>query len=222
MEHARRAKASSNEDLINQLKAYKIVNSSVVEKAMKTVDRGNYSASLREAYIDQPHLIGHNQTISAPHMHAMCLELLKDHAVPGAKVLDVGSGSGYLAACFAAMVGESGKVYGIDVVKDLVERGISNINKDHPEYLESGRVKIMYRDGWKGMPEQAPFDCIHVGAAAATIPKALTDQLRPGGRLIVPVGTDNQNLMQIDKQENGELVTSNLMGVRYVPLVKTH
>ncbi|XP_027049191.1 protein-L-isoaspartate(D-aspartate) O-methyltransferase-like isoform X2 [Pocillopora damicornis] len=171
-----RSHGNDNDDLVSKLKRNKIIKSRRVEDAMRKVDRGNYCSI--SPYMDSPQAIGYGVTISAPHMHAHALEMLKDHLYEGAKALDVGSGSGYLTACMAEMVGESGKV--ID----------------------------------------APYDAIHVGAAAHPIPDALLEQLKPGGRLFIPVGpiSGDQWLEQIDKDKDGNIVRQKLMGVRYVPL----
>jgi protein-L-isoaspartate(D-aspartate) O-methyltransferase len=220
MQHSYRAKAATNDDLVNQLKAYGIITSSRVENAMRAVDRGRYSTDPRLAYEDTPHGIGQGQTISAPHMHAMALEVLKDNIPVGGRVLDVGSGSGYLTACFAEMVGENGRVLGIDRVPDLVKWAKSNIQRDKQGWLESGRIEIRLADGWRTLSDDAPFDAIHVGAAAESIPSALVERLKPGGRMVIPVGTLDQELLQVDKDMQGRITKKSLLPVRYVPLVR--
>ncbi|RHZ82745.1 hypothetical protein Glove_104g44 [Diversispora epigaea] len=209
--------ADSNEGLVNKLKEAKIIESERVEKAMKRIDRKNYVSF--KPYADSPQTIGYGATISAPHMHAHALENLENFLKPGMKALDVGSGSGYLTACMAEMVDKEGKVIGIEHIRQLVDLAKLNVQKDRPEFLESKRVEFIEGDGRKGYPEEAPYDCIHVGAAAEKTPQELINQLKTPGRLFIPVGGNGfQTINQYDKDSSGKVTKKSLMGVIYVPL----
>uniref|UniRef100_A0A4X1VQB1 Protein-L-isoaspartate(D-aspartate) O-methyltransferase n=1 Tax=Sus scrofa TaxID=9823 RepID=A0A4X1VQB1_PIG len=118
-----------------------IIKTDKVFEVMLATDRSHYAKC--NPYMDSPQSIGFQATISAPHMHAYALELLFDQLHEGAKALDVGSGSGILTACFARMVGPSGKVIGIDHIKELVDDSINNVRKDDPMLLSSGRVQLV-------------------------------------------------------------------------------
>ncbi|XP_065363284.1 protein-L-isoaspartate(D-aspartate) O-methyltransferase-like [Calliphora vicina] len=218
-----RSVGTNNTDLIRQLKEYRVIASDAVAEAMIATDRKFYSP--RNPYMDAPQSIGHGVTISAPHMHAFALEYLRDHMKPGAHVLDVGSGSGYLTACFYRYLQAQGdnsntRIVGIEHQPELVCLSKENLNNDDPQMLQSGKLIIVEGDGRKGLPEHAPYNAIHVGAAAPETPTALIEQLAKGGRLIVPVGPEGgeQYMMQYDKDEDGNVKNTRLMGVMYVPL----
>eukprot|EP01122_Echinamoeba_exundans_P001686 TRINITY_DN116_c0_g1_i1.p1 TRINITY_DN116_c0_g1~~TRINITY_DN116_c0_g1_i1.p1 ORF type:complete len:165 (-),score=30.47 TRINITY_DN116_c0_g1_i1:215-709(-) len=160
-------------------------------------------------------------------MHAQCLELMLEHMKhPECRILDVGSGSGYLVACIASLISQrnspgAAKVVGIDHIPELVEMSIKNLKSDRSDLLDDGYAEIHEGDGYKGWAESAPYDAIHVGAAAPSIPQALIDQLKVGGRLVIPVGPQggDQWLTIVDKKAGGELSKTKYEAVRYVPLV---
>ncbi|XP_031781485.1 protein-L-isoaspartate(D-aspartate) O-methyltransferase [Nasonia vitripennis] len=208
-----------NLELVQHLRKSGVIKSERVFDAMSKVDRGKYTEPC-DAYIDSPQSIGFGATISAPHMHGYALEFLADKLKDGSRALDVGSGSGYLTACMALMVGPKGVAVGIEHVPKLQERARRNIQSDHPELLESKQLELIVGDGRLGYPNKAPYDAIHIGAAAPEAPEILINQLAPGGRMIVPIGKTNadQTLFQIDKTMDGKIQKTSLMGVVYVPL----
>eukprot|EP01063_Lacrimia_lanifica_P006658 TRINITY_DN14173_c0_g1_i1.p2 TRINITY_DN14173_c0_g1~~TRINITY_DN14173_c0_g1_i1.p2 ORF type:complete len:250 (+),score=90.29 TRINITY_DN14173_c0_g1_i1:71-751(+) len=213
-----RCSGRSNAELIQNLVKGGVITRPAVEQAMLAVDRQHYCRAGTTPYQDAPQPIGFNQTISAPHMHAMCLEGFAELLKPGMRVLDAGSGSGYLTACFYEMVGAGGAVRGIEYVKDLVPYSLENLHKDgYAEALRSGAIQIKHGDGSKGWEPGATFDVIHVGAAAPQVPKPLVDALAAPGVMIIPVGTDTQVLTEVAKSASGAVTVKELTGVRYVP-----
>lgn len=197
------------------------------------VDRVNYCPHPYSAYEDSPQSIGHGATISAPHMHASACESLLPFLHPNARVLDIGSGSGYLTHVLAKLVAGTsdedkiqpgGKVTGIDHIQALVDLATNNMSKskDGKAMLEKGKVQFVCGDGRKGYKEGGPYDAIHVGAAAQSFHSELLDQLKSPGRMFIPVedqsGFGNQWIWVVDKDKDGSVRKEKTMGVRYVPL----
>jgi protein-L-isoaspartate(D-aspartate) O-methyltransferase len=154
-------------------------------------------------------------------MHASACSSLLPYLHPGARVLDIGSGSGYLTAVLANLVGPSGVVIGIDHIAPLVSLAETNMRKSEAgrQMLDSGNVRFVKGDGRKGWREGAPYDAIHVGAAAAEHHAELTEQLKAPGRLFVPVEEGwMQHIYVVDKREDGSVERKKLYGVQYVPL----
>ncbi|HBA84573.1 MAG TPA: protein-L-isoaspartate O-methyltransferase [Verrucomicrobia bacterium] len=193
------------------LKARGIRNPEVLG-AMRAVPREAFvpAALYDEAYADHPLPIGKGQTISQPYMVALMTELADARA--SSKVLEVGSGCGYQAAVLAEICR---MVYTVEILPELAEQARENLKA-----LGYRNVKVRTGDGAKGWPEQAPFDAVLVAAAPVTVPLALVDQLKLGGRLVIPVGAamSSQYLMLIRKHEDGTVSEEKIIPVRFVPL----
>ncbi|KAL6524554.1 Protein-L-isoaspartate O-methyltransferase 2 [Orobanche hederae] len=153
-----------------------------------------------------------------------CLRRKVKRAPERIKFSEIGVGiisewTGYLTACFAVMVGPQGRVVGIEHIPELAESSIKNIEKSEAgTLLKEGSISIHVGDGRQGWPDLAPYDAIHVGAAAPEIPPALIEQLKPDGRLVIPVGKISQELKVVDKNTDGTLSVRVEFSVRYVPL----
>ena len=184
--------------------------------AMNEVPRHEFvpKSELREAYDNHPLPIGHGQTISQPYIVALMTDLVDPE--PGDKVLEIGTGSGYQAAVLAGLVE---KVYSIEIIEPLADQA-----KDRLERLGYGNVETRLGDGYFGWEEQAPFDAIVVTAAASHVPPPLIEQLKPGGRMVIPVGGrfQVQYLLLVEKAMAGEIVTRQITAVRFVPLTGEH
>jgi protein-L-isoaspartate(D-aspartate) O-methyltransferase len=162
------------------------------------------------AYADMPLPIGHGQTISAPHMVAIMVQLLDLRE--GMKVLDIGTGSGYHAAVMAQLVGSTGYIYSVEIIPELVKMAGENLKVAGIE-----NVTVIQGDGSLGLPEYAPYDRINVAASAPEVPKPLMDQLAKGGKMAVPVGSYYQELVLVTKEDGS--TSQRLMAVAFVPLV---
>jgi protein-L-isoaspartate(D-aspartate) O-methyltransferase len=183
-------------------------------QAMRRVPRHRFVSQEYQAraYADRPLPIGHGQTISQPYIVGYMTEQIQPR--PGQRVLEIGTGSGYQAAVLAQIVGE---VYTIEIVAPLGERA-RQLDLDE---LKLTNVKVRSGDGFHGWAEAAPFDAIVVTAAAETIPPPLLQQLKDGGRMIIPVGPalGSQHLVLVTK-EDGKVRTRTLMPVRFVPFTR--
>lgn len=168
----------------------------------------------RYAYQNRPLSIGHGQTISQPYIVALMSDLLAVKA--GGRVLEVGTGCGYQAAVLAEMGVE---VYSIEIVEPLARQAAETL-----QGAGYGRVRVMAGDGYLGWPEHAPFDGVIVTAGASHVPQPLLDQLKPGGRMVIPLGEayNVQDLLLIRKGENGDTHSQNVIPVRFVPLTGGH
>jgi len=163
------------------------------------------------AYRNHPLPIGGGQTISQPYIVALSTDLL--NLRPTDIVLEIGTGSGYQAAVLAEIVR---RVYSIEILESLAVTARKNL-----EQLRYGNIEILVGDGYQGWPEKAPFDAILVTAAAPQVPPALVAQLKPGGRMVIPVGSSGgvQYLKLIEKRADGGVDERRVLPVRFVPLV---
>ncbi len=185
------------------------VRDSLTVAAMKTVPRHRFVPEpLREqAYADHPLPIGLDQTISQPYIVAYMTEALALKG--GEKVLEIGTGSGYQAAVLAEI---ADSVFSIEILKPLADRASEQLRA-----LGYKNVYVLCGDGYQGWPEHAPFDAVIVTAAPDHIPQPLKDQLKIGGRLVIPVGTFYQELLLITRTEKG-FEEKRLLPVRFVPM----
>jgi protein-L-isoaspartate(D-aspartate) O-methyltransferase len=164
------------------------------------------------AYVNAALPIGHGQTISQPYIVAIMTDLLD--LEPDDVVLEVGTGSGYQAAVLAEL---AEKVYSVEFVQELSDRARETLAA-----LGYDNVEMRVGDGRQGWPERAPFDAIIVTAATPEIPPPLVEQLKPGGRMVVPVGEPffSQDLMRVEKDADGKIAERSLLPVAFVPLVR--
>lgn len=187
-----------------------------VMDAMSRVPRHRFvlPGTGRAAYDNRPLGIGHGQTISQPYIVALMTDLLEPQ--PGHVVLEVGTGSAYQAAVLGELVK---KVYSVEIIKPLAESASKRLSD-----LGYRNITTRESDGYYGWKEHAPFDGIMVTAAASSIPPPLIEQLKPGGRLVIPVGGAffTQYLMLVTKSADGSVTTEQILPVRFVPLTGKH
>ena len=204
-------------ELCSELIDEKWIQSRKVYDVMMQVDRADFAPT--KPYQNFPQRIGYNVVISAPLLHAYCLEALKDYLTEGSTVLDIGFGSGYLTVAMSKMMNDKGKVIGIEHIKDLYNWGIDNMNKNHSDLIKNKKIELVLGDGRQGYRNKAPYKCIHVGAASRQVPDEILDQLAFGGRLVMPLGVPNdQYIYCIDKDLKGKINITKGLSVCYVSL----
>jgi len=190
------------------------VRNPAVLRVMRLVPRHLFipEAARAQAYEDHPVPVGYGQTISQPYIVGLMTELLEPRK--DSKVLEIGTGSGYQAAVLSGLVQQ---LFSIEIVPELARSSAALLDK-----LGYRNVTVRWGDGYKGWPEQAPFDRIIVTAAPPELPKALLDQLKPGGKLVAPVGSTvfGQDLIVVDKTPDGKLRRRSVIPVMFVPMVK--
>jgi protein-L-isoaspartate(D-aspartate) O-methyltransferase len=206
-------RAAARQGMVTQqLKARDITDPRVLA-AMGTVPRHRFVPGYLTplAYSDQPLPIGSGQTISQPYIVALMSQWAE--VKPGDKVLEVGTGSGYQAAVLAEL---TDRVLSIELLPELAESAQNRLRD-----LGYERIQLRCGDGYQGWPEEAPFDAILVTATAPEVPQALKEQLKEGGRLVIPIGTPGsmQQLLRLRKVK-GELKEEERLPVLFVPLVK--
>jgi len=185
---------------------------SLVLEAMGEVPRHEFvpREKISTAYKNRPVQIGHRQTISQPFIVALMTELLNLKGMD--RVLEVGTGSGYQAAVLSLLAAQ---VYSIEIIPELGEAAQNNLRR-----LGYANVQTKIGDGYLGWPAHAPFDGIIVTAAPDHIPPALIDQLKPNGRMVIPVGGFTQDLLVLTKRADGTTISETIVPVRFVPLTR--
>ena len=207
----------SMKNLCQELVQKNWIHCQKVYDVMMQVDRADFAPT--NPYENNPQCIGYNVVISAPLLHAYCLEVLRDYLVEGSTALDIGFGSGYLTVAMSKMMNDKGCVVGIEHIKDLYDWGTQNISKNHKNLIENKSIELICGDGRLGYKKKAPFKCIHVGAASMEPPKECLEQLDFGGRLVMPLGPQgDQYIYLIDKDLKGNISSIKGLSVRYVPL----
>ena len=201
------------ETLVEKLKSEGYIKSEAVEKAMLSVRRHEFIPEWQkvQAYRDVPLFIGHGQTISAPHMVAMMTENLD--LEEDSKVLEIGAGSGYQAAIIAEIV-TKGRIYSIERISELVDLAQWNLGRAGYK-----NVHVIYGEGSKGYEGESPYDRIIVTAGGPRIPSALFEQLKEGGKMLIPVGGRTYQELKLVKNKSNKMLVKNLGGCMFVPLI---
>ena len=204
--------AAERQRMVQQQLKTRGINDARVLAAMAKVPREEFvpQESGAASYEDGPLPIGYGQTISQPYIVAFMTEQLR--LKPGDRVLEIGTGSGYQAAILAELVSE---IYSVEIVEPLARAAEATLQR-----LGYKNVHVKIGDGYKGWPEAAPFDAIIVTCAPDKVPQPLTDQLKDGGRMVIPVGGRFAQELYLLEKKNGQLKESVTLSVRFVPMLR--
>ena len=201
-------------ELVRGLRGMGYVKSEGVEETMLKVDRAIFvpEKMKRYAYLDSPLEIGHGQTISAPHMVAIMLEVLKP--LRGDRILEIGTGSGYNAALLGTMVGDKGRVFTVERVGALAALASENMGRAGVH-----NVEVIVGDGSLGYGKAGPYDGVVVACGAPQLPPSLMDQTRIGGKIVIPIGSHNFQTLYMFTRDEGGLKRKSFGDVLFVPLI---
>ena len=200
-------------NLIKELIKEGWLKSKKIIQAFENIRREDFVIDKSLADIDSALPIGYDQTISQPLVVAFMLEKLDP--APGEKILDVGSGSGWTTALLSHIVGQKGRVVGLEIIKELKEFGEKNVSKYN--FINKGITEFHLTDGRKGWKEEAPYDKILCSAEAKELPSKLKKQLKVGGRIVIPI---EDSICVFDKISDKEFLKKCYPGFVFVPLVK--
>jgi protein-L-isoaspartate(D-aspartate) O-methyltransferase len=204
--------ASQRQQMVEQQLKPRGIKDERVLAAMAKVPREEFVPAYQrsDAYQDGPLPIGYDQTISQPYIVAFMTEQLR--LKPSDRLLEIGSGSGYQAAVLAELVAE---VYTIEIIEPLAKTAQATLHR-----LGYKNVHLKVGDGYQGWPEEAPFDAIIVTCAPENVPQPLADQLKDGGRMVIPVGERFAQQLYLLENKNGQLKQSATLPVRFVPMTR--
>ncbi|MDP3947327.1 MAG: protein-L-isoaspartate(D-aspartate) O-methyltransferase [bacterium] len=204
----------TNESLIEELKREGYLKTSEIIRAFLSVDRRDFvpEEMRAEAYRNTALPIGEGQTISQPLVVAFMLELLRPEA--GQKILDIGTGSGWVAGLLSELVGKNGRVISVERIPELSQT--ANEHLASYGFIKRGILSLEIGDGTKGWPPEAPYDRITAAAAGAAIPAAWKEQLKIGGRIVAPVGS---RIVMLEKRKDGGFSEEAYEGFSFVPLI---
>ncbi|KAM0682023.1 hypothetical protein MDAP_002783 [Mitosporidium daphniae] len=207
-----------------------LLHDSALMRIFSSVDRkyfipNSYLENPLDVYMDAPHYIGFNATISAPHM--ACTDTLSQMhgplSRPNCKALDIGSGSGLLTLLMAK-INKNGRTIGIDHIPELVSQSISNVAESgHKALLDGNVLEFLVADGRDGYAMESPYDVIHIGAGVSELPGKIVSQLKPNGILVAPIGPEGHQIFQvITKISQQKVTTKTITAVRYIPLTSAN